>query len=120
ARRQANGYRSYPEEAVLALRLIATAQRAGFSLDELRQLLPDDLEHWQHDELLATLRSKLQSIDLMLAQLTKSRAELNELIAQIEARPEDMDCASNARRVLSQMRLLGQGDEAGEPDQPRS
>jgi DNA-binding transcriptional MerR regulator len=120
ARRQANGYRSYPEEAVLALRLIATAQRAGFSLDELRQLLPDDLEHWQHDELLATLHSKLQSIDLMLAQLTKSRAELSELIAQIEARPEDMDCAGNARRVLSQMRLLGQGDEAGESGQPRS
>ena len=120
ARRQANGYRSYPEEAVLALRLIATAQRAGFSLDELRQLLPDDLEHWQCDELLATLHSKLQSIDLMLAQLTKSRAELSELIAQIEARPEDMDCAGNARRVLSQMRLLGQGDEAGESGQPRS
>jgi len=30
--RQANGYRSYPEEAVLTLRLIATAQKAGFSL----------------------------------------------------------------------------------------
>ena len=116
AQRQANGYRSYPEEAVLALRLIATAQRAGFSLQELRQLLPEDLEQWQHDELLATLHRKLQSIDLML---TQNRAELGELIAQIEARPEDMDCAGNARRVLSQMRLLGRDEEAaGRPAQP--
>ncbi|MEN2385826.1 MerR family transcriptional regulator [Comamonas sp. A7-5] len=123
AQRQANGYRSYPEEAVLALRLIATAQRAGFSLQELRQLLPEDLEQWQHDVLLATLHRKLQSIDLMLVQLTQNRADLGELIAQIEARPEDMDCAGNARRVLSQMRLLGRegegdGEAAGRPAQP--
>ena len=41
--RQANGYRRYPPEAVLVLNLITTAQKAGFSLDELRGLLPDDL-----------------------------------------------------------------------------
>ncbi|BDR10040.1 hypothetical protein CTR2_R33780 [Comamonas thiooxydans] len=69
--------------------------------------------------MLDTLRRKLQSIDLMLAQLTQNRAELGELIAQIEARPEDMDCAGNARRVLSQMRLLGRDEEAaGRPAQP--
>ena len=119
AQREANGYRSYPEEAVLALRLIATAQQAGFSLQELRQLLPEDLKQWQHDELLATLHRKLQSIDLMLAQLTQNRVDLGELIAQIEARPKDMDCAGNARRVLSQMRLLGRDEEAtGRPAQP--
>jgi hypothetical protein len=26
-------------------------------------------------------------------------------MAQIEAKPQDMDCAANARRVLSEMRL---------------
>lgn len=30
------------------LDLIATAQKAGFSLDEIRTLLPPDLEQWQH------------------------------------------------------------------------
>lgn len=108
--RQANGYRSYAQDAVQALNLIATAQQAGFSLEELRQLLPEDLTQWQHDALLATLRAKLQSIDAMLTQLTQNRAELSALIAQIENRPAGLDCADNARRVLAQMRLLERRD----------
>ena len=62
--RQANGYRSYPDDAVLALRLIATGQRAGFSLDELRTLLPSDLATWEHGTLLDALRRKVQELDL--------------------------------------------------------
>ncbi|WP_416399909.1 MerR family transcriptional regulator [Alicycliphilus denitrificans] len=106
ARRQANGYRSYPDDAVLALKLIATGQRAGFSLDELRALLPSDLASWEHGSLLDTLRHKVQDIEALQAQLSQSRAHLVELIAQIEAKPQDMDCAANARRVLSEMQLV--------------
>ncbi|WP_411832222.1 MerR family transcriptional regulator [Pseudoxanthomonas mexicana] len=109
--RQANGYRSYPDDAVLALRLIATGQRAGFSLDELRALLPGDLASWEHGTLLDTLRRKVQDIEALQAQLAQSKAQLVELMAQIEARPQDMDCAANARRVLSEMRL-GEADSA--------
>lgn len=106
ARRQANGYRSYPDDAVLALKLIGTGQRAGFSLDELRALLPSDLASWEHGSLLDTLRHKVQDIEALQAQLAQSRAHLVELIAQIEAKPQDMDCAANARRVLSEMQLV--------------
>ena len=106
ARRQANGYRSYPDDAVLTLKLIATGQRAGFSLDELRALLPSDLASWEHGSLLDTLRHKVQDIEALQAQLAQSRAHLVELIAQIEAKPQDMDCAANARRVLSEMQLV--------------
>ena len=105
AQRQANGYRSYPDEAVLVLRLIAVGQRAGFSLDELRVLLPDGLSRWQHDSLLDTLRRKVLDIEAMQAQLAQSKSELVELMAQIEAKPDDMDCATNARRVLSGLGL---------------
>ncbi|MDX1805362.1 MAG: hypothetical protein R3292_14940 [Alcanivorax sp.] len=35
--RQANGYRSYPAEALIMLGLITSAQGAGFSLDEQRR-----------------------------------------------------------------------------------
>jgi len=105
-KRQANGYRSYPDDAVLALKLIATGQRAGFSLDELRTLLPGDLVNWEHDTLLDTLRRKVQDIEALQAQLAQSRSHLLELLTQIEAKPQDMDCAANARRVLSEMRLL--------------
>jgi len=103
--RQANGYRSYPADAVLVLQLIATGQRAGFSLDELRTLLPGDLAQWEHGTLLGTLRRKVQEIEALQAQLADSKARLVELMAQIEARPQDMSCAANARRVLSGMEL---------------
>ncbi|MFT3851107.1 MAG: MerR family DNA-binding transcriptional regulator [Propionivibrio sp.] len=107
--RQANGYRSYPGDAVLALKLIATGQRAGFSLDELRALLPSDLADWEHGTLLDTLRRKVRDIETLQAQLAQSKAHLVELLAQIEAKPQDMDCAANARRVLSEMRLAEGG-----------
>ncbi|MFT4240739.1 MAG: MerR family transcriptional regulator [Acidovorax sp.] len=103
--RQANGYRSYPQDAVLALQLIATAQQAGFSLDELRALLPGDLVQWEHGALVGTLHRKVQEIEAQQAQLAQAKAQLLELTAQIEAKPQDMSCAANARRVLSEMRL---------------
>lgn len=110
--RQGNGYRSYPAEAVLVLKLITTGQRAGFSLDELRTLLPSDLATWEHGVLLDTLRRKVQDIEALQAQLAQSKAHLVELMAQIEAKPQDMDCAANARRVLSDMRLAEAGPAA--------
>ena len=48
ASRQTNGYRDYPEEAVAILTIIRDAQQAGFSLDEIKQLLPADVSSWQH------------------------------------------------------------------------
>ncbi|SEM48173.1 transcriptional regulator, MerR family [Variovorax sp. YR750] len=112
AERQANGYRSYPADAVLMLQLIATAQRAGFSLDELRALLPGDLSKWERGTLLDTLRRKVEDIETLQAQLAKSKAQLVELMAQIEAKPDDMSCAANARRVLSEMKLSSLASEA--------
>ena len=103
--RQANGYRSYPADAVLTLQLITAGQRAGFSLDELRTLLPNGLAQWEHGTLIDTLRRKVQDIEALQAQLAQSKAHLVELMAQIEAKPQDMDCAANARRVLSEMQL---------------
>lgn len=112
--RQANGYRSYPEDAVLVLKLITVGQAAGFSLDELRTLLPSDLANWEHGSLLDTLRRKVQDIEALQLQLAQSKAQLVELMQQIEAKPQDMDCAANARRVLSEMRLA-ESDSAPTP-----
>jgi DNA-binding transcriptional MerR regulator len=109
-KRQANGYRSYSDDAVLALKLIATGQRAGFSLDELRALLPSDLAQWGHGTLLDMLRHKVGDIEALQAQLAQSKTHLLELVAQIEAKPQDMTCAANARRVLSEMPLMATGD----------
>lgn len=105
--RRPNGYRTYPPEAAVVLDLIATAQKAGFSLDEIRALLPSDLEQWQHGALIEALERKVADIEALEARLAQSKAQLVALIAEIEARPDDIDCAANARRVLT--RVLGDG-----------
>ena len=101
--RRPNGYRTYPSEAVVVLDLIATAQKAGFSLDEIRTLLPPDLEQWEHGALIAALSRKVADIEALEARLAQSKQQLVALIADIEARPGDIDCAANARRVLARM-----------------
>lgn len=101
--RRPNGYRIYPPEALVVLELIATAQQAGFSLDEIRNLLPGSLDRWEHDALLATLRAKVDDIERLQARLAQSKAHLLALIADIEAKPDDEDCQANARRVLSRI-----------------
>lgn len=117
AERRPNGYRTYAPDAVLALELIATAQKAGFSLDEIRALLPSDLGDWRHDALIEALHRKVADIEALQARLAKSKAQLIALIADIEAKPDDIDCAANARRVLSNIldkETAGPALEAGD------
>lgn len=101
--RRPNGYRTYPAEAVTVLNLIMVAQQAGFTLDEIRALLPADLAQWDHDGLIRALTGKLADIEAMERRLAQSKAGLLRVLEDIEARPEDMDCMANARRILSQI-----------------
>ena len=101
--RLANGYRDYPPESATLLSILSGAQRAGFTLDEIRQLLPQDLRHWQHAELMAALQQKVRDIEALQARLAHSRQHLQNLIALIDARPDDIDCQDNAARVLASM-----------------
>lgn len=100
--RQANGYRTYPPEAVTVLNMITTGQQAGFSLDELRLLLPTDLSQWDHPALVETLRNKIADLEAIQRKIEQNKAKLTAVLHEIEAKPEDMDCATNARRVISQ------------------
>jgi DNA-binding transcriptional MerR regulator len=100
-KRKANGYREYPPEAVTALSLITTAQKAGFSLDELKGLMPADLDHWDHDALVSSLESKLKEVETLIASLEESRTELTQVLGQLRSRPDDISCADNARRIIS-------------------
>ena len=104
AQRQANGYRDYPAEAEQTLAVIACAQQSGFSLEEIRRLLPDPVaKSWPHDELLAALRAKVGEIEAMQARLAQNRAQLLATIADIENKPAGMQCAENAQRMLAKM-----------------
>lgn len=101
--RQINGYREYAPDALMLLSIITGAQQAGFALDEIRQVLPPDLTSWQHDELLDTLQKKIADIEAMEQKLKASKRQLRALVQRIQNKPEGMDCADNARRVLDEM-----------------
>ncbi|KIO35536.1 MerR family transcriptional regulator [Shewanella sp. cp20] len=103
--RSANGYRTYPPEAEVILNLISNGQKAGFSLDELRKLLPTDMDNWQHDNLLDALRQKLTDIEELEKKLANSKRQLKSILAEIEEKPDDINCADNAKRVISQIGL---------------
>lgn len=84
--------------------MIACAQQSGFSLEEIRRLLPDPVaKSWPHDELLAALRAKVGEIEAMQARLAQNRAQLLATIADIENKPAGMQCAENAQRMLAKM-----------------
>ncbi|MEN0108691.1 MAG: MerR family DNA-binding protein, partial [Pseudomonas sp.] len=97
------------------LEIIINAQRAGFSLEEIRRFLPDNNQAgWNHDEILTSLQRKVAEIDVMQERLAQNKARLLEIIGNIENRPEGMGCDGNAERVLAQMRE-GRCGEAEEP-----
>jgi DNA-binding transcriptional MerR regulator len=102
--RKPNGYRTYPPEAVFELELVTAAQDAGFSLDEIAAMFPSDMANWQHRPTLDTLRQKVLDIEAMEARMARTKAHLVSLVAEIENKPDEMDCNANARRVLTQIR----------------
>jgi DNA-binding transcriptional MerR regulator len=90
ARRLANGYRDYPEEAVQWLGYVRTAQQLGFTLAEIAADLPRLTEQADAGPALrATLTKKLADIDARLAALRGLR---DELASRLELTPEGTDC----------------------------
>lgn len=110
-KRQTNGYRIYPPEAVVVLNLIVNGQNAGFSLAELRKLLPEDLDNWQHDALVAAIKNKLTDIEELEQKLAQNKQHLKSILSDVETKPDDMDCAAHARQVISRMGLGLPGEE---------
>jgi DNA-binding transcriptional MerR regulator len=111
AQRQSNGYRAYPPQTEQILTVIACAQQSGFSLEEIRRLLPDPVaQSWPHDELLAALRRKVEEIEAMQARLAQNKAQLLATIADIENRPEGMQCSENAERMLASLHSRGRAE----------
>lgn len=109
--RGANGYRRYPPEAVAVLGIITSAQRAGFTLDQIRHLMPAG-SSWKHDELVVLLREKVAEIDALQEQLAQNRAQLVAVISGMENRPDGIACADNKTRMFDLLKLEGGSPEA--------
>ena len=74
--RRSNGYRESPSDALLILVIIVGAQRTGFSLDEIRQILPADLANWRQGDLIGALRRKVAEIEQMEKRLASFCREM--------------------------------------------
>jgi DNA-binding transcriptional MerR regulator len=64
--RKLNGYRQYSDRTKQVLELISLAQQAGFSLAEIRALVPQQGKvSGSHDRMLAGLRKKLAELEAL-------------------------------------------------------
>ncbi|WP_174187510.1 MerR family transcriptional regulator [Nocardia barduliensis] len=81
--RSLGGHRLYPERAVTVLRVIKAAQRLGFTLDEVTELLTATRFGRRRAEagLQARATAKLAEIDAKVAELTAVRDTLRAALA---------------------------------------
>jgi DNA-binding transcriptional MerR regulator len=92
--RSLGGHRLYPPEAITVLQVIKAAQRLGFTLDEVADLL--EVSHFgaggrADAGLRARARVKLAEVDAKLIELTAVR---DTLLVALEAGCDDlMECA---------------------------
>ena len=107
--RQSNGYREYPEEALLILEIINAAKRAGFSLSEIKALLPNGAGRWNHGELVVSLEKKAADIALLQERLRQAKDGLLQLVALIKTRPGRSACADNVQEALNVIRSASPG-----------
>lgn len=82
ADRRANGYRDYPEGAVVLVGLIRQAQGLGFSLAEIAALLQGLNGGLSQEEVETLLRDKLGDIDARMAELAQLRAVVAQRLAE--------------------------------------
>ena len=92
--RSLGGHRLYPEATVTTLRVIKAAQRLGFSLEEVAELLETGRHHHGAvSGLQARAEAKLAEVDHKIADLQVIRAAL---VAAREAGCDDLiECAES-------------------------
>ncbi|SCL35742.1 DNA-binding transcriptional regulator, MerR family [Micromonospora rhizosphaerae] len=111
--RSPGGHRLYPTETVALLRVIKAAQRLGFTLNEVADLL--DAGRHQHSRrpdtgLQARAKDKLAEVEQKLADLTVIRDTLRAAIA---AGCDDLvACAGSSCCPLPFAELAGRNDRA--------
>lgn len=106
AQRHANGYREYPETVLGMLGMIKVVQQLGFSLDDIRALVPvAGHAEWSPDQLIASLQAKLEEIASLQRLLTQSAAQLNQFVTLLQNRPEHATCDERRMYLIQQLTL---------------
>jgi DNA-binding transcriptional MerR regulator len=85
--RSANGYREYPDAALVRVRLIQRALDMGFSLDELRTVLRQrDAGGAPCRQVRAIAAARLGELEYRIASLEQLRLELRQMLDEWDAR----------------------------------
>ncbi|WP_196094752.1 MerR family transcriptional regulator [Enterobacter roggenkampii] len=113
--RQGNGYRSYSTDAAALLSIIDNAQRAGFTLEQIRRFLPQPQQRWDHEGLVQSLKTRIAEIEAMQKQLEENRKELLTLVASITSRPDGISCDDNMQRLLGQLQRSDGSTDSSHP-----
>nr|WP_174506198.1 MerR family transcriptional regulator [Acinetobacter sp. Marseille-Q1620] len=99
-KRLGNGYRKYSENDLQQLLLIKQAQQVGFTLEEIKALVPANMTNWDHDMIISALEEKVKDINKMQKTLTQNKKNILQLIDSIKNKPEDITCGENAQRLM--------------------
>ena len=98
--------RRYGQADVTRVRFVKSAQRLGFSLDEIAELLRlEDGTHCKEASHLA--EHKLRDVRGKLADLTRMETTLSELVRACHARKGSISCPLIASLQAEQMRRQG-------------
>lgn len=84
------GYRIYPEETIERITFIKNAQKLGFTLKEIQQLLLVNDQPCHQVESIA--RFKLKSVKEKISQLQSLQRALQTLVTQCESNQDDTIC----------------------------
>lgn len=91
--RRASGYRSYGEGAVVQLRFIRRAKELGFTLVEIRELLALSADRQRGVKAVKQRAQKrLDAITARIAELTRVRDALAELVASCPGHGKPEHC----------------------------
>lgn len=78
--RSIGGHRLYPPDTVALLNVIKAAQRLGFTLDEVAELLDTSRRRHPNSDLRQRAIDKIAEIDVKIADLTAIRVALTEVV----------------------------------------
>lgn len=100
-KRLSNGYRKYSATDLQQLNLIKQAQQVGFSLAEIKTLLPANVSSRDHDKLIETLKQKITEIEELEHKMSENKKNLQVLMDLIRNKPEGLTCEENAKRLMN-------------------
>ncbi len=79
--RSPGGHRAYPPDTVTLLTVIKAAQRLGFTLDEVAELLDTGRRGHPTPDLRARAQAKIAEVDAKIADLTTIRTALGQVVS---------------------------------------